>query len=128
MKQQLTGRITSNAKVNSISGNREVVNFTVVVNDTYKTKSGEREQLSTFIECAYWRNSTVAKYLTKGQLVTVAGFIRPGAYLNKKGEPVGTIKCTVSEIDFLSKSDKTAKSGSRKQTADAAETTDDLPF
>jgi len=128
MKQQLTGRITANAKVNSISGNREVVNFTVVINDRYKTKAGEWEQVSTFIECAYWRSSTVAKYLTKGQLVSVAGFIRPGAYVNKKGEPVGTIKCNVSEIDFLSKSDKAAKAGGRKETSRAAETADDLPF
>lgn len=70
---ELTGRLTGDAKVNTIKDERKVVNFSIVINDRYKPKDGEVKEIATFINCAYWMKPRIAPYLTKGSLVELYG-------------------------------------------------------
>ena len=36
----IVGRITQNAKINTLKNDKKVVNFSVAINDSYKTKQG----------------------------------------------------------------------------------------
>lgn len=38
----ITGRLTRNAEVRTLSNEKQVVNFSVAVNDSYRNKQGER--------------------------------------------------------------------------------------
>ena len=40
----IVGRITQNAKINTLKNDKKVVNFSVAINDSYKTKQGERKE------------------------------------------------------------------------------------
>ena len=60
---EFTGRITADAKVTTVKGDKEVVNFSVAINDSYKNRQGERVQLTEFVDCSYWRTMAVAGIL-----------------------------------------------------------------
>ena len=69
----IVGRITQNAKINTLKNDKKVVNFSVAINDSYKTKQGERKEQTTYYNCSYWINAKIAKFLTKGTLVELSG-------------------------------------------------------
>ena len=51
------------------------MNFSVAINDSYKTKQGERKEQTTYYNCSYWINAKIVEYLTKGTLVELSGRI-----------------------------------------------------
>jgi single-strand DNA-binding protein len=129
---EITGRMTANANVKEIKGGKKVTEFTIAINDSYRPKDGDRVQITTYIECAYWRNAGVAGYLKKGTLVTVSGRIGAQAWLNRDGEPKATLTFNVGEVKILGNSGKTGKERADteavKKTAVTAGDDDDLPF
>ncbi|MFC3362037.1 single-stranded DNA-binding protein [Pedobacter fastidiosus] len=62
---EITGRLTADAVVRTVKGDKKVVGFTIALNDSYRS-GDERREVITFIECAYWRNEGIAEYLKKG--------------------------------------------------------------
>ena len=65
----IIGRVTQNAKINILKNDKKVVNFSVAINDSYKTKQGERKEQTTYYNCSYWINAKIAEYLIKGTSV-----------------------------------------------------------
>ena len=65
---EITGRLTRDAVVAKTAKDREVVNFSIAVNDTYKAKgSAEAVKIVTYIDCSYWLSSGVAQWLKKAR-------------------------------------------------------------
>lgn len=63
---EITGRILKDAAVNKISDDKQVVNFSISINDSYKPKgSSEYKKIVTYIDCSYWLNSKSADHLKK---------------------------------------------------------------
>ena len=62
------------------------MNFSVAINDSYKTKQGERKEQTTYYNCSYWINAKIAEYLIKGTLVELSGRISSSAWIGKDGE------------------------------------------
>jgi len=83
----ITGRLTADAQVRTLSDNREVVNFSVAVNESYKPKDGERVTHTEFFDCSYWLWSGIAQYMTKGTIVQITGRLSTRAWINADGEP-----------------------------------------
>jgi single-strand DNA-binding protein len=61
----IVGRITQNAVINTLKNDKKVVNFSVAINDSYKTKQGERKEQTTYYNCSYWINAKIADFLPK---------------------------------------------------------------
>lgn len=61
----ITGRLTKDAVVNQLKDERNVVNFSVAINDSYKPKGGERTKVTTYCNCSYWISEKVAEHLRK---------------------------------------------------------------
>lgn len=134
----ITGRVTRDAEVRTLSNSRQVVNFSLAVNESYRNKKGEKVEQTTFFECAYWISAKVAGILTKGALVELAGRVSARAWTGNDGEPRAGLNFTTSQI--------TLHAGGRKepnpqavQSAEPAvqrenkkvalkEPEDDLPF
>ena len=70
---EIVGRLTTDAKVNETKNGIRVVNFSLAVNDRFKTGSGEIKEQVTFFNCSYWMSSGIAEHLLKGSLVEVSG-------------------------------------------------------
>jgi single-strand DNA-binding protein len=141
--QVLIGRITTDAKVNALKDDKQVVNFSIALNHSYKNKEGDRKEQTTFVNCAYWRNTTIATYLTKGTLVEVAGHLTANAYTDMQGKAKASINFHTNEITLHGKAKaaeeteqvkKSKKKISRKtsdtepQAGEVTEPIDDLPF
>ncbi|WP_263361235.1 single-stranded DNA-binding protein [Flavobacterium collinsii] len=59
---EITGRIVKDASVFKVKQNREVVNFSIAVNDSYKPKDGtELKKIATYIKCSYWLSAKKEK-------------------------------------------------------------------
>lgn len=56
---EITGRLPKDAVVRKIEDGREVVRFSIVINDRYKTKGGEIKNITIFIDCSFWLSSKV---------------------------------------------------------------------
>ena len=65
----IIGRVTKNAEINITKNEKQVVNFSVAINDSYKTKQGEIKEETTYFNCSYWISPNVVKILTVGALV-----------------------------------------------------------
>jgi len=128
----ITGRLTRNAEVRTLSNEKQVVNFSVAVNDSYRNKQGERVEQTTFFDCAYWISSKVAKLLTKGTLVELTGRVSTRAWTGKDGEPKAGLNFHTSNIKLHGGSKRAETAQPTKQSEQGSiaeqETEDDLPF
>jgi len=124
---ELTGRLTADAKVSEVKSGKKVVNFSIAINDSYKPKDGERVELTTYVECAYWINPKVGDYLKKGLLVQLGGRMGSRAYMNKDGEPKSSLTCNIANLKFLGGASSTSATTTNKAKNNAPDD-DDLPF
>jgi len=120
---QLFGRITADAKVSKVREDKEVINFTIAINDSYKSKDGTIKK-TVFVRCSYWFNSGMAAHLTKGRLIEVNGRLEVSAYINMQVEPVGRLDFHVSNFKFLGNSEKKSTEKIPAENKPAV----DLPF
>src|SRR5579863_3896708 len=95
----LIGRVTADAKVNTLKDERKVVNFSIAINDSYKQKGTEQvKKVVTFVNCSYWISEGIAKHLTKGTLVELIGRISVSAYNDLEGEAKASLNFHVNNI------------------------------
>lgn len=126
---EITGRIVKDATVFKVKENREVVNFSIAVNDSYKPKgSTEVKKIVTYIGCSYWLSSGLAQWLRKGTLVQLFGRIGMNVYQSSEGKALGSLTFHTSDIKILVfvGSENAKPTPASKQSVD--ENPDDLPF
>ena len=125
-KISIIGNVTKDAEIRSFEGGRSVINIDVAVNERFKDKNGQKQERTSFIRCAMWREvTTIAQYITKGTKLYVEGSPDADAYVNKEGKAVGNLKINVREIEFLGSAKKSEDTGSSEG---APPPVDDLPF
>lgn len=128
----IIGRLTRDAQIRTTPQDKQVVNFSVAINDSYKNKQGERVEQSTYLDCSYWISTSVAKVLKKGTLVELTGRVSARAWIGKEGEPKAALNYHVSQIKFHGSSRKsetpqaTAKMDNNQLVP--LDVADDLPF
>ena len=134
---EITARITKDAVVNQLKDEREVINFTVAINNYYKPKnSSEGKKITTFINCSYWLTSKIVQRLTKGTLVELSGRIGVNAYVDLQGEARATLTFHVNTIKIHSSGKLASEAfvpihnevGNSLAASEITEPADDLPF
>ncbi|MGJ1416224.1 single-stranded DNA-binding protein [Sphingobacterium multivorum] len=128
----ITGRLTRDAEVRTLSNEKQVVNFSVAINDGYRNKQGERVEQTTYFDCAYWITPNVARLLTKGTLVELTGRVSTKAWVSKDGEARAGLNFHTSNIKLHGGSRRTetiqATAQSESNSTAGQDTEDDLPF
>jgi len=130
---EITGRLTADAKLNTLQDERQVVSFTVVQNDNFKTKGGEKKQVATYFDCSYWISPKVADKLKKGTIVLLYGRIGINAWNNMQGEAKASLTFHTNNIKFIGGGKSNAASMEQQEEGQtdvtpAPQTKDDLPF
>lgn len=128
----ITGRLTRDAEIRNVAEDKQVVNFSVAINDSYKNKQGERIEQTTYFDCAYWISPNVAKALTKGTLVELTGRVSARAWQGSDGQPHAGLNFHTSQIKLYGGGQKKggeqpeAKAENAKSQKQGDD--DDLPF
>lgn len=126
---EIIGRVTKDAIVTKLKDERQVVNFSIAMNDYYKPKGNqEAVKITTYVNCAYWISPKIAAQLTKGKLVELYGRIGINAYNNQQGEPKATLTFHVNNIKLHGNSKATTEISVVANPAEIKEPAEDLPF
>ena len=116
------------------AGGANVCTFSVAENSIRKDANGEK--ITNWFRCSVWREKgeICAKYLHKGDAITVIGDIVPRTFTTKTGETRVSLELTVSDFEFGGRSNAgNAQTEPRSANAPAskpmpADEDDDLPF
>ena len=125
------GRITKDAVVNKLKDERQVVNFSIALNDYYKPKgAAEVMKFTTYINCSYWIISKIAERLKKGTLIELSGRLFVNPFLDTSGNPKASIHCHANSIKVYSTANKEEETTQAlvAEITPSADTKDDLPF
>lgn len=81
-----------------------VVNFTIAVNRDYVKSNGEKDRITSFINCEAWDSGaeTIAESLKKGDLVMVEGSLRNDTW-EKDGVKHSSLKVRVNNFSKITK-------------------------
>lgn len=110
----LKGNLARDPEVRVINANGKqtsVVNFTVATSREYTKANGEKDKVTSFINCEAWDSGAevIGSSFRKGDLVMIEGSLRNDSW-EKDGVKHSTLKVRVnnfSKITRLSKSEKT---------------------
>jgi single-strand DNA-binding protein len=130
---EITGRLTADTIISTTKSDKEVVNFSIAVNDRYKTKSGEVNTITEYFRCAYWISTKVAGILTKGTIVALSGRASADAWIGSDGKAKAAMNFHTSGIKILGGGNKQNNSENatgmeNKKAEKATKEEDDLPF
>ncbi len=135
---ELTGRVTADAVISITKGGKEVVQFSIAINDYYKPKgAAEAVQVTQYVECSYWIGMGVASLLLKGVVAEVSGRISVQPYIGKDGTAKASLNMHCNSIKVhggntsgKSKENATGEKGTLpiKNIAAITEPMDDMPF
>ena len=100
-KAILIGRLTRDPELRTTPTGRNVCQFSIAVNRTYTSASGERE--ADFINCVVWdkQAENLARYQKKGNQIAVDGRIQTRNYDDKDGKRVYVTEILANNISFL---------------------------
>jgi single-strand DNA-binding protein len=145
----LIGNLGKDPEIRSLEGGVKVANFTLATTETYKGKTGERNEHTEWHNIVLWRGlAEVAEgYLKKGNTVYIEGKIRTREWTDKDGnkryttEIVGDNMVMLggrrdqagngsgsSEYNQVPKTEKVTKTETAPAEDLGPEPEDDLPF
>lgn len=103
----LRGNLTRDPELRSIDNGKKsvsVVNFTVAVSREYTKASGEKDKITTFVNCEAWDSGAdiIAESFKKGDLVMVEGSLRNDNW-EKDGVKHSTLRVRVNNFSKITK-------------------------
>ncbi len=133
MQQIIIGRVTANAAVKTTSSGKEVVNFSIAVNQSYKPKNSDTPvQTTTFFNCSYWLNTSIVKVLRKDAIIQVEGRISARPYTTNTGDLAASLDMFSNRVQVLvyAKKEEAAQAETEapKVLQVQSPNSDDLPF
>ena len=119
---EMTARLTGDAKISTLKNDKQVVNFNVVINDSYKAKGSNEPSYPTTIF------PSITMPLTKGTLVELQGRVGVNAYIGKEGEAKATLTFHVNTIKLHRSAGVKIETTVKTNAEAVAVAADDLPF
>ena len=138
----LVGRLGKDPEVRHLENGAAVANFSIATSETYKDKSGTRQEQTEWHNIVFWRGlaEIAEKYLKKGSQIYVEGKLRTRSWQDKDGHTRYTTEVVGDQLTMLGgktensthapdapteSKEPTQNKGKVDLTSDEA---DDLPF
>lgn len=104
--------------VNTGGKQTSVVNFTVAVSREYTKASGDKDKITSFINCEAWDTGAdmIAESFKKGDLVMVEGSLRNDTW-EKDGVKHSSLKVRVNNFSKITRLTKNTKQDSSEPVA-----------
>lgn len=105
-------------EVNTGGKQTSVVNFTVAVSREYTKASGDKDKITSFINCEAWDTGAemIAESFKKGDLVMVEGSLRNDSW-EKDGVKHSTLKVRVNNFSKITRLSKPSRQDSQEPVA-----------
>jgi single-strand DNA-binding protein len=133
----LAANLVSDPELKNV-GDSNVVRFRVAINRKFTTKSGEKKEESTYIDCEMWgaRASIISEYMTKGDPILIDGILKQENWETKDGEKRSKHIISIQDFEFMSNKKTAATSSSsnpvvkenKRPTREAVAQLEDIPF
>ena len=101
----LIGNLTHDPELRRIPSGTAVSTLRMAVNETFKTKSGEKGERTVFLDVEVWdrQAETCAQYLSKGSPLFVEGRLQLDTWDDKEsGQKRSRLKVRAERVQFLS--------------------------
>lgn len=94
------GRLTADPTITESANGAALCHFTVAANTRRKNAAGQ--PLTNFYRCTAWRAiaENCARYLHKGDMVTISGDLALTEYSDRNGQPRCSLEVDVSDVAF----------------------------
>lgn len=99
----LVGRLVRDVELRKTNSNTSVCSFTVACDRRFKSQQAGAQD-ADFISCIAWRQSAdfLAKYGSKGAIVSVEGRIQTRSYDNAQGQKVYVTEVVADSVQLIS--------------------------
>ena len=138
MYQQITliGNLGNDPEMRYTPSGVPVTTFNLAVNRRWTGQDGQQQDKTTWFRVTAWRKTAelANQYLTKGRQVLVVGEVEEArAYIDRDGNPRGSLEVTANNIKFIGQRGDSAMSAPMPAGAgahgDNPEVSDeDIPF
>jgi single-strand DNA-binding protein len=136
MYQQITliGNLGNDPEMRYTPSGVPVTTFNVAVNRRWTNQDGQQQDKTIWFRVTAWRKTAelASQYLTKGRQVLVVGEVEEArAYIDRDGNPRGSLEVTANNIKFIggrgdSAMPTSAPAGGQAEHAEASD--EDIPF
>jgi len=111
----LMGNLTRDPELRYIPSGQPVTSFTIAVNRTYLSTTGEKKEDVNFIRVVVWgkRAEVCHEYLKKGSPVFVEGRLQSRNWEAQDGTKRNTIEVVAQNVQFLSRGTRQEQPSSR---------------
>lgn len=128
----LLGNLTRDPELRYTPGGTPVVTLRLAVNRTYKSKEGQNQQDTCFVNVVAWSQMAEVsnQYLQKGSPVLIEGRLQSRSWENQQGQKRSTIEVVATSVQFLPQrrpaQDKPESEGNQEQVVNLEEEEDSL--
>lgn len=105
VKLTVIGHLGKDCLTNQING-KNVINFSVASSESWTDSSGNKQQKTTWVECAYWTDKTgITPFLKKGTQVYVEGSAEVRTWTGQDGKSGASLTCRILNVQLLGSKD-----------------------
>lgn len=104
-KVLLMGNLTRDPELRYVPSGQGVCSFSIAVNRTYASQSGEKKEETSFIRIVVWgrRGEVCNEYLKKGSPVFVEGRLQSRSWEAQDGQKRSSLEVIALNVQFLSR-------------------------
>jgi single-strand DNA-binding protein len=116
-KVVLVGRAGGNAELKFSAGAKPVASFSLAVNESFKTRDGEKNDHVEWFRCVCWNRlaEIVGQYVTTGKLLFIEGRLQTRKYDDREGNARKVIAVVVSQLRLLAGGNGSANGNSDRK-------------
>lgn len=113
----LVGRLTKDAALRQLSGNKSTTSFVLAINRNFRNNHGSVD--ADFVFCNAWGRlaERIVQYCGKGSLIGVNGRLQSRSYTNKDNVRIYTMEVVVEDVRFYALKSREAGSASIAEPA-----------
>ena len=121
----LIGNLGKDPEVRHLEGGVAVARFPLATSETYKDKSGQRQEKTEWHNIVLWRGlaEVAEKFLKKGQSVFIEGKIRTSQYQDKEGNQRYSTEIVADNMTMLTRGEGGQSEGGNYQAASSTAAT-----
>ena len=102
-KAIVVGNLTRDPELRTTPSGAQVCSFSVAVNRSYKSNSGDQQDSVSYFDCSAWGKlgETIAQYAHKGSGILASGRLEQRSWEDKDGQKRSRIEIVVDDFNFI---------------------------